>query len=125
MFASRARTARHPVTDPTKSNWVSLNDTINSQRMSMQTNMMGLVETPPYNSYKDFSATAPRMKRVFDKNGDPVMDPNTGRQKFTLEGPSGSLEGLHNNYHVHIGGNGHMSRVPVAAFDPAFWFHHW
>jgi hypothetical protein len=29
----------------------------------------------------------------------------------------------------HIGfkelGLGHMSDVPVAAFDPIFWFHHW
>jgi hypothetical protein len=37
---------------------------------------------------------------------------------------SGSLEGLHGTYHGLIGGfnpsGGHMSRVPVAAFDPIF-----
>ena len=43
--------------------------------------------------------------------------------------PSGSLEGLHGDYHGHIGGvpgqGNHMSRVPSAGFDPVFWFHHW
>ncbi|KAK3374755.1 common central domain of tyrosinase-domain-containing protein [Podospora didyma] len=44
-----------------------------------------------------------------------------------------SLEYIHNNLHVFIGGNGalfpddglgHMSSVPVSAFDPIFYFHH-
>ncbi len=37
-----------------------------------------------------------------------------------------SLEGVHNNVHVFIGGMtyGHMSENEVAAFDPAFWMHH-
>lgn len=40
-------------------------------------------------------------------------------------GPSGSLEAIHGRYHVLIGGqSGHMSSVPVAAFDPMFWLHH-
>lgn len=38
---------------------------------------------------------------------------------------SGSLESVHGNYHVFIGGSGHMSSVPTAAFDPIFWLHHW
>ncbi|KAF4627308.1 hypothetical protein G7Y89_g10846 [Cudoniella acicularis] len=45
----------------------------------------------------------------------------------TGDGPSGSLEGIHGKYHGFIGGEGfggHMSRVPVAAFDPVFWLHH-
>ncbi|KAH6664723.1 hypothetical protein B0J14DRAFT_706472 [Halenospora varia] len=45
----------------------------------------------------------------------------------TGQGASGSLEGLHGDYHGFIGGQrfgGHMSRVPVAAFDPVFWLHH-
>ena len=34
---------------------------------------------------------------------------------------NGSLEGVHNTYHGAIGGTGgHMSRVPIAAFDPIF-----
>ncbi|KAJ3538356.1 hypothetical protein NM688_g6533 [Phlebia brevispora] len=37
-----------------------------------------------------------------------------------------SLEGVHNNVHVFIGGMtyGHMSENEVAAFDPIFWMHH-
>ncbi|KAL7936844.1 Monophenol monooxygenase [Trichoderma chlorosporum] len=41
-----------------------------------------------------------------------------------------SLESIHNSVHNFIGGNnvsagcGHMSSVPVAAFDPVFWLHH-
>ncbi|MCJ1399563.1 hypothetical protein MMC11_002765 [Xylographa trunciseda] len=38
-----------------------------------------------------------------------------------------SLEGIHNMIHNWTGGvklEGHMSEVPVAAFDPIFWLHH-
>lgn len=51
-----------------------------------------------------------------------------------------SLEGIHNNIHAYTGYvrsapgrprlmrgsgvGGHMSEVPVAAFDPIFWLHH-
>ncbi|KAL7900614.1 Monophenol monooxygenase [Trichoderma sp. SZMC 28014] len=41
-----------------------------------------------------------------------------------------SLESIHNSVHNFIGGDnvvagcGHMSSVPVAAFDPIFWLHH-
>jgi tyrosinase len=46
-------------------------------------------------------------------------------QGFTTgSSASGSLEGIHGRYHGHIGGNGHMGQVAVAAFDPVFWFHH-
>ncbi|KXJ86569.1 hypothetical protein Micbo1qcDRAFT_208983 [Microdochium bolleyi] len=52
-----------------------------------------------------------------------------------LRKSTGSLEGLHNDYHVFVGGfvgkrndrtsnSGHMTCVPVAAFDPVFWIHH-
>ncbi|KAK2778713.1 hypothetical protein CKAH01_11639 [Colletotrichum kahawae] len=53
--------------------------------------------------------------------------------KWYKEGrPSGylNLEYIHNNVHNLTGGNkwdlgmGHMSDVPVAAFDPVFWLHH-
>ena len=39
-----------------------------------------------------------------------------------------SLEGIHNMIHNWIGGvglEGHMTEVPVSAFDPIFWLHHW
>ncbi|TFK74620.1 Di-copper centre-containing protein [Pluteus cervinus] len=35
-----------------------------------------------------------------------------------------SLESIHDTVHVLLGGAGHMSSVPVAAFDPIFWLHH-
>ncbi|KAJ3555443.1 hypothetical protein NM688_g2573 [Phlebia brevispora] len=37
-----------------------------------------------------------------------------------------SLEGLHNNVHVFIGGfsGGHMFEADYAGFDPIFWMHH-
>ncbi|KAF3940305.1 Tyrosinase [Dactylella cylindrospora] len=34
------------------------------------------------------------------------------------------LEQTHNTIHNYTGGAGHMGEVPVAAFDPIFWFHH-
>jgi tyrosinase len=49
----------------------------------------------------------------------------TARDQFDGQTASGSLESVHGNYHVFIGGSGHMSSVPTAAFDPIFWLHHW
>ena len=40
------------------------------------------------------------------------------------QGTLTSLEGIHDQVHVDVGGNGHMSDPAVAAFDPIFWFHH-
>ena len=44
---------------------------------------------------------------------------------------SNSLEGIHNTVHVALGGlgsngitGGHMTYLPVASFEPAFWLHH-
>ncbi|KAI0342996.1 Di-copper centre-containing protein [Trametopsis cervina] len=42
----------------------------------------------------------------------------------TADGRASSLEGVHDMVHNLIGGTGHMSNVPVAAFDPIFWYHH-
>lgn len=38
-----------------------------------------------------------------------------------------NLEDIHNNVHDWTGGpfGGFMASVPVAAFDPIFWLHHW
>jgi tyrosinase len=37
-----------------------------------------------------------------------------------------NIEFIDNNIHSWIGGKGsHMSQMPVAAFDPIFWLHHW
>ncbi|EEB90597.1 hypothetical protein MPER_11172, partial [Moniliophthora perniciosa FA553] len=37
---------------------------------------------------------------------------------------SNSLEAIHDNIHVAVGANGHMSDPAVAAFDPIFFLHH-
>ena len=38
---------------------------------------------------------------------------------------SRTLEDLHGQVHVWVGGDdGHMSQVPLAAYDPIFWAHH-
>ncbi|KAF3942432.1 Tyrosinase [Dactylella cylindrospora] len=37
---------------------------------------------------------------------------------------SNAVENVHDDVHVRVGGNGHMSYVPYSAFDPIFWLHH-
>ncbi|EGO02408.1 hypothetical protein SERLA73DRAFT_178343 [Serpula lacrymans var. lacrymans S7.3] len=57
-------------------------------------------------AWDEFSNTAMESKRENDQ---------------TLRG---SLEGVHNNVHSYLGGNGHMSDPDYAAFDPIFFLHH-
>ncbi|KAG9032088.1 hypothetical protein FRB95_001949 [Tulasnella sp. JGI-2019a] len=38
--------------------------------------------------------------------------------------PVNNFESIHDDVHVQTGGNGHMSSIPVAGFDPIFWLHH-
>ncbi|KAI9644994.1 hypothetical protein NHQ30_007029 [Ciborinia camelliae] len=50
-----------------------------------------------------------------------VSNKGSGRSGY------GNIESTHDVVHVLLGGtsySGHMSIVPVAAFDPIFWFHH-
>jgi len=35
-----------------------------------------------------------------------------------------AFEGPHGNVHVMVGGNGHMTYLSFAGFDPSFWLHH-
>lgn len=79
---------------------------LNMMREGSSTQFNNMVQDPAYKYYADFG------KNAFG-GGD------RGR---------GSLENMHNNYHVHIGGGssgGHMTETSVAAFDPVFWVHHW
>lgn len=95
-------TSRWPQTPPyDKSDINILNDTLNRAR---EQNAKDLVKIMTESSYKDWRA-------------------------FSNHGPSGtkrdSLEGFHDGYHSNLGGDhGHMSTVPIAAFDPVFWLHH-
>lgn len=82
-----------------------MNHTLNKFRENSVIKILNMIsDDPGYDDYEIFS-TAKVLK---NKTGDRC----------------GSLEGLHNQYHNNIGGSGHMSQVPVAAFDPVFWMHH-
>ncbi|KAL1639607.1 hypothetical protein SLS58_007807 [Diplodia intermedia] len=83
--------------------FAALDLVLNRDREAELRIMLDLIESAPYADYRNFATSA-------------LSDaPNA---------TSGSLEDLHGSYHVNVGGAGHMSRVPVAAFDPVFWLHH-
>ena len=82
---------------------IRMNHTLNKARDSRASQIVDMIsDDPGYDCYKLFSTN----------------------KKFEDQPPHGSLEGLHNSYHNDVGGSGHMSQVPVAAFDPVFWMHH-
>ena len=84
-----------------------MNHTLNKVRDGGVTKILNMIcDVPGYKDYRYFSTS-----KTF---GDERKD----------DGLYDSLEGLHNEYHNNIGGSGHMSQVPVAAFDPVFWMHH-
>ena len=99
---SRQRTVRYPTSsNPLDGDLNQLNQVLNSQRESNTGLILNMISDQVYNVYEEFATDSAN------------------------EGPSGSLEGIHNDYHGLIGGGGHMSSVPIAAFDPVFWLHHW
>ncbi|KAF7556599.1 hypothetical protein G7Z17_g1343 [Cylindrodendrum hubeiense] len=65
---------------------------------------------------------------MFDQVSHNKWDPKNNGRGF------GSIEDIHNAVHGLVGGfgsdrqnrsrTGHMSRVPISAFDPIFWLHH-
>jgi Common central domain of tyrosinase len=79
----------------------------------------------------NFSNTLPEaVYRLITKNYTPTYNSfaSTG---FAPGSPTTytSLEDIHGSIHVFTGGTGptrtgHMTHVPVAAFDPVFWLHH-
>jgi tyrosinase len=79
-----------------------------------------MIESGAYSNYRNFSTDGPDAANIDTKNLNKV-----------LRNPAASIEVLHGQYHVYVGGFsdnnsniGHMSCVPVAAFDPIFWIHH-
>lgn len=119
VHPNRTRTVREPATTSSLDDYKSVNNTLNMVRQATVIQALDLMSTP-YDKYLDFAAESPRW--VLDSNKQ-VMRDNRGNP--LVNGPHGSLEDIHNGYHVYVGGNGHMGRVPVAAFDPVFWLHHW
>ncbi|KAF3903032.1 Tyrosinase [Arthrobotrys entomopaga] len=55
-----------------------------------------------------------RRKKAYD-----LLSTNSTYNDF-----SNSLENIHNDVHVQIGGPGLMAYIPYAAFEPMFWLHH-
>ena len=102
--ASRINTVRRDQNFSGKNNHQLLNTVLAQRRESEVETLLNLLYLPYYKDYTIFSNKA-------------VVD-----NKATV---FGSLEGLHDDYHGLTGGTGHMGRVPVAAFDPIFWLHHW
>ncbi|KAF5719305.1 tyrosinase precursor (monophenol monooxygenase) [Fusarium globosum] len=104
------QTIRHGGSDADAT--ASLNAQLNQARENRIRLCLALIEDEVYRNFRTFSTNA-----VFPK-------PNENPQA-TLERASGSIEDLHNSYHMIIGGEaGHMNDPSTAAFDPIFWMHH-
>jgi len=85
----------------------------NSQQALADSSMAAGYSTRKQNTYNLFSI--PNFSGF--SNTDPNLDgtPN----QWT------SLESIHNDIHVQIGGNnGHMTMLAYSSFDPIFWLHH-
>ncbi len=102
---SRSYTVRRDMTLKQQSDHRLLNTVLAQRRESEVETLLNLFYLPYYKEYSIFS------NKAVDATGRPTV--------------FGSVEGLHDDYHGHCGGIGHMGRVPVAAFDPVFWLHHW
>ncbi|KAF5690448.1 tyrosinase precursor (monophenol monooxygenase) [Fusarium circinatum] len=93
----------------------SLNDFLNRERENRIRLCLALIEDEVYRNFRTFSTNA-------------VLEPNE-KPEATLETASGSIEDLHNSYHLIVGGAaggaaGHMNDTSTAALDPIFWMHH-
>ncbi|KAF5583284.1 tyrosinase precursor (monophenol monooxygenase) [Fusarium pseudoanthophilum] len=107
---NKLQTIRHGGSDADAT--ASLNDDLNQERENRIRLCLALIEDEVYRNFRTFCTNA-----VFPK---PNEEP-----KATLERASGSIEDLHNSYHMIIGGDtGHMNDPSTAAFDPIFWMHH-
>lgn len=114
---STAQTLRWPTTgSQTEHNLDALRISLNQNRAGAITTFFDLINTAPYRTLE-----AVASDRLVGGDMTTFRKRNENNQ---LVG-SGSIEGFHGNYHYFIGGDGgHMSTVPIAAFDPVFWFHH-
>ncbi|KAM5523936.1 Tyrosinase 5 [Fusarium oxysporum f. sp. phaseoli] len=117
-------TFRHGGSDP--ANAASMNTVLNKIREDEMRCSLSMIESGVYSNFQAFSTDGVNLGHKFKYLRD---------KKEILRTNTGSIEGLHNDYHVFIGGfqgtrgnikstSGHMSCVPVAAFDPIFWIHH-
>ena len=107
----RDHTIRYPMKSGPGQDTERLNKVMNELRMDTNRLVLTMVKDPGYDRYINFATSGTFVKTPAGPK------------------PSGSLEALHNNYHVMLGGfpnpgelvgGGHMSRVPLSAFDPIF-----
>ncbi|KAF4334818.1 tyrosinase precursor (monophenol monooxygenase) [Fusarium beomiforme] len=120
---SMEKTIRHGGSEP--ANVESMNTVLNKIREDEMRSSLAMIELGAYSNFQAFSTDGVNVKQKFK-----YLDPGEALRTNT-----GSIEDLHGDYHVYIGGfqgtmskmtsrSGHMSCVPVAAFDPIFWIHH-
>lgn len=107
------RTLRYPDPNSGKSDHRLLNTALLKNRESNIEKMLNLFDKLKYKDYVAFAFKAY------------VKDPGTGKLTKDVDPAFSSIESLHDSYHGLLGGGGHLSSVPIAAFDPAFWIHHW
>ena len=100
-----------------------MNRVLNELRMDSNRLVLQMLGNKAYSRYDVFAC---------NRYESPTVTPPSGSTKEATEwiyGASGSIEALHGAYHVIIGGSpfpakeipgGHMSHVPIAAFDPVF-----
>ncbi|KAL2825952.1 common central domain of tyrosinase-domain-containing protein [Aspergillus cavernicola] len=79
----------------------------------------------------DYGDTAEMVYRLLTYPMDFVSFATTARDANMVSASASkvtndmNIEFIHNNIHYWVGGDGgHMSQIPVATFDPVFWFHH-
>ena len=102
-----------------------MSDTLNSGREARCSYSLDLLNSKPYMETwqvtTDNKLAQGQLFNVKLTKGIPFVD-RQGTQR--VQG-SGSIEDLHNKFHVLIGGRGVMGNPLVAAFDPIFFIHHW
>lgn len=111
------RTLRHGGSK--QANTDEMNELLNKIREDEMRCSLVMIEEGAYSNFDKFasSGASAGQKWKFDD---------------ILKDTTGSIEALHGDYHSYIGGfsdddgnnTGHMSCVPVAAFDVAFFTHH-
>jgi tyrosinase len=102
FWRTAAATRRHPPPSGTSSDNNAADLEMRNTYQSRRQNTYNLFSIP---SFREFSNTA------FSAGGQP--------NSWT------SIESIHNEIHVNIGGDlGHMTLVDYSAFDPIFWLHH-
>lgn len=133
-----------------------MNDNVNKVREDLLRLVLSMIELGAYSTLGSFTTnnvdTVPTIEVLMkvlaeEIRGSQNEEERLKRMKTGLAGwgggPSGSLEAVHNDFHVYLGGFvgdrndfnekrmkyvsmvGHMTSVPISAFDPIFWFHHW